>query len=115
MLPATLRSTLFPYTTLFRSPFEIETINAWIDEDQLPPSLIKAGLRESVLMGKLNFKYIDRILRNWKKKGIQSVEQARESSRMFRDHQVSDNKNTDQEEKGKRDPSLYYNWLESDD
>src|SRR5699024_12110591 len=65
------------------SPFEIEMINTWLDEDQMIPALIKAALRESVLMGKLNFKYIDRILRTWKKKGIHTVEQVRMSSRNF--------------------------------
>src|SRR5690625_875107 len=70
------------------TPFEIEMINTWLDVDEIAPELIKAGLRESVLMGKLNFTYIDRILRDWKKKGIRTVEQARESSRNFRDRQV---------------------------
>lgn len=92
------------------SPFEIDTINAWLDEDKFSPALIKAGLRESVLMGKLNFKYIDRILRDWKKKGIDSVEQARESSKAFRDNQVKK-----QHTKNKRDTSFYYNWLEGED
>lgn len=92
------------------SPFEIETINAWLDQDQIAPALIKAGLRESVLMGKLNFKYIDRILREWQKKGIRSVEQAREASKQFRDHQVSK-----QYQVKKRDTSFYYNWLEGED
>lgn len=92
------------------SPFEIETINAWLDEDEIVPSLIKAGLRESVLMGKLNFKYIDRILRDWKKKGIHSVEQAREASRAFHDKQSVKKDNTQ-----KRDTSFYYNWLEGED
>lgn len=94
------------------SPFEIETINAWLDEDKIIPALIKAGLRESVLMGKLNFKYIDRILRDWKQKGIHSVEEARESSRNFRNQQV---KKTYQTNKKKRDTSFYYNWLEDGD
>ncbi|WP_373896147.1 DnaD domain protein [Virgibacillus sp. CBA3643] len=92
------------------SPFEIETINAWLDEDKIAPSLIKAGLRESVLMGKLNFKYIDRILRDWKKKGIHSVEQARDASKNFHNKQV-----VKQENKTKRDTSFYYNWLEGED
>lgn len=92
------------------SPFEIETINAWLDEDEISPSLIKAGLRESVLMGKLNFKYIDRILRDWKKKGIHSVEQAREASKNFHDRQVIKKDTTK-----KRDTSFYYNWLEGED
>lgn len=92
------------------SPFEIETINAWLDEDEIAPSLIKAGLRESVLMGKLNFKYIDRILRDWKKKGIHSVEEARNASRDFHNKQTSKQENTK-----KRDTSFYYNWLEGED
>ncbi|GAB3066213.1 DnaD domain-containing protein [Virgibacillus ainsalahensis] len=92
------------------SPFEIETINAWLDEDKIAPSLIKAGLRESVLMGKLNFKYIDRILREWKKKGIHSVEQAREASKNFHHKQEKKQENTT-----KRDTSFYYNWLEGED
>lgn len=89
------------------SPFEIEMINAWLDDDQFVPSLIKAALRESVLMSKLNFKYIDRILREWKKKGVTTVEQARESSQQFR---KNTQKVTYQTEKNDR--SIYYNWLE---
>jgi DNA replication protein len=93
------------------SPFEIETINVWLDEDELAPSLIKAGLRESVLMGKLNFKYIDRILRDWKKKGIHTVEQAREATKSFHDRQT----NKQPAAAKKRDTSFYYNWLESEE
>src|SRR5699024_1980944 len=52
------------------SPFEIDTINIWLDEDKMKASLIVAALREAVLMSKLNFKYIDRILREWKRKGV---------------------------------------------
>ncbi|WP_235988902.1 DnaD domain-containing protein [Aquibacillus kalidii] len=90
------------------SPFEIETVNIWIDEDEQPPALIKAALREAVLMGKLNFRYIDRILREWKKKGIHSVEQARNHSKSFHTKQGS----TEKTNETKRDVSLYYNWLD---
>ncbi|MFD1360534.1 DnaD domain protein [Lentibacillus salinarum] len=92
------------------SPFEIEMINTWLDEDNMKPSLIKAALRESVLMGKLNFKYIDRILRDWKKKGIQSVEQARQASKTFHENQAPKQGST----AAKRDTSIYYNWLEEE-
>ncbi|WP_176330230.1 DnaD domain-containing protein [Oceanobacillus rekensis] len=92
------------------SPFEIEMINAWIDEDEIIPSLIKAGLRESVLMGKLNFKYIDRILREWKKKGIHTVDQARQATKNFHNK-----KNTKEAKTVKRDTSFYYNWLEGEE
>lgn len=91
------------------SPFEIETINAWLDEDNIIPALIKAGLREAVLMGKLNFRYIDRILREWKHKGIHTVEQARESSKSFRKQSVQK-----QEKKEKKDTSVYFNWLKGE-
>ncbi|WP_164668789.1 DnaD domain-containing protein [Virgibacillus doumboii] len=94
------------------SPFEIEMINTWLDEDELAPALIKAALRESVLMGKLNFKYIDRILREWKKKGIRSVEQAREASKSFHNNQAKQN---DTGTNKKRDTSFYYNWLDGED
>lgn len=92
------------------SPFEIETINVWLDEDIIAPSLIKAALRESVLMGKLNFKYIDRILREWKRKGVHTVEQAREQSKSFRKHQVTKQYNVE-----KRDTSVYFNWLKGEE
>ncbi|SFA74290.1 DNA replication protein [Lentibacillus halodurans] len=92
------------------SPFEIEMINTWLDEDGLATSLIKAALRESVLMSKLNFKYIDRILRDWKKKGIHSVEQARDASKAFHEHQAAKHDPAAQ----KRDTSIYYNWLEEE-
>lgn len=92
------------------SPFEIEMINAWLDADSIAPSLIKAGLREAVLMGKLNFKYIDRILRDWKKKGINTVEEAREASKSIRNKQY-----TRTNKSPKRDTSFYYNWLESEE
>jgi DNA replication protein len=93
------------------SPFEIETINGWLDEDKQAASLIKAALRESVLMGKLNFKYIDRILREWHKKGIHTVEQARDASKKFHGNQTTKQEGP----RTKRDTSFYYNWLEGED
>ncbi|MFC4557355.1 DnaD domain-containing protein [Virgibacillus kekensis] len=93
------------------SPFEIEMINTWLDEDEVLPALIKAALRESVLMGKLNFKYIDRIIREWKRKGIKTVEQARQASKSFHNNKAS----VTQEANKERDTSFYYNWLEGDD
>ncbi|MDQ0350828.1 DNA replication protein [Alkalibacillus filiformis] len=86
------------------SPIEIETVSYWLDEDQFKPPLIKAALREAVLMGKLNFRYIDRILNEWKKKGVRSVNDVKQSSQQKQNQQ--------QAPKEKRDTSVYYNWLE---
>ncbi|WP_173916329.1 DnaD domain-containing protein [Halobacillus sp. Marseille-Q1614] len=94
------------------SPFEIENINIWLDQEEQEPALIKAALREAVLMGKLNFKYIDRILREWKKKGIHSVEQARQHGKQFRQGQAKEH--PAKKTAPKRDVSLYYNWLEEE-
>lgn len=91
------------------SPFEIETINVWLDEDKMRPALIKAALREAVLMGKLNFKYIDRMLREWQKKGIRSVKQAKDASRAFRGSNPEK-----QYQREERDTSVYFNWLKGD-
>lgn len=94
------------------SPFEIEMINTWLDVDQIAPSLIKAGLRESVLMSKLNFKYIDRILRSWKKKGIKTVEEARQESRSFKKQTAQ---HTTYKQSEPKDDTLYFNWLTGED
>ena len=93
------------------SPIEIEMINHWLDDDQLLPALIKAALREAVLMGKLNFRYIDRILNEWSKKGVKTVDDARRVSQAFR--QASNN-NSSARKKEKRDTSIYYNWLDEE-
>src|SRR5699024_3560993 len=74
------------------SPFEIETITVWLDEDLIQPSLIKAGLRESVLMGKLNFRYIDRILREWQKKEIKSLKKKKKEIKRFKKNNQQKNK-----------------------
>jgi len=91
------------------SPFEIETISVWLDDDGLKPELIVSALREAVLMGKLNFTYIDRILREWKRKGITSVEQAKEATDNFRK-----TKTVKKYKPEKRDRSIYFNWLDGD-
>ncbi|ENH97311.1 DNA replication protein DnaD [Gracilibacillus halophilus YIM-C55.5] len=90
------------------SPFEIELVNSWIDEERIELSLIHAALREAVLMSKLNFKYIDRILLEWKRKGIKTVDQAKQASKTYHQHQTT--RQTQQNHP--YDKSLYYNWLE---
>ncbi len=90
------------------SPFEIEMINLWIDEEEIPKELIYAALREAVLMAKINMKYIDRILRDWKQKGIKSVHDARLQGKNF--HSQTNNNESKEEDINAKE--LYYNWLE---
>ena len=57
------------------SPFEIEDLEKSLKEDGTSADLIKEALREAVLNGKQNWKYIQAILRNWRHEGIKSVAQ----------------------------------------
>ncbi|WP_445492241.1 DnaD domain protein [Niallia sp. 03133] len=91
------------------SPFEIETLGMWLDDDQHEAVIIKAALRESVISGKLNFRYIDRILFEWKKNGIKTIQQAKSYGKKFRQNQPT-NKANELPSTNKSVP--FYNWLE---
>jgi len=90
------------------SPIEYETITMWLDQDNHSPELIKAALKEAVLSGKLNFRYIDRILFEWKKNGIKTVEEAHQYGEKFRRHQQKPYEN---KEKKPNVNYPFYNWL----
>ncbi len=92
------------------SPYECETLALWMDDDHHDPSIIKAALRESVMSGKLNFRYIDRILFEWKKNGIKTVEQAKQQGRKFRQKQTQSR--TASAESQSSVSVSFYNWLE---
>ncbi|MBM4762091.1 DnaD domain-containing protein [Bacillus sp. B15-48] len=94
------------------SPFECETLAMWMDDDQHDPLIIKAALREAVISGKLNFRYIDRILFEWKKNGIKTIEQAKSYGRKFRQNQGQTSKAVQQEKRVQSRPVPFYNWLE---
>ncbi|RXJ03989.1 DnaD domain protein [Anaerobacillus alkaliphilus] len=90
------------------SPMECELITMWIDQDQYNPGIIKAALMEGVVSGKRNLRYIDRILIEWNKNGVRTIQEAKEYGQKFRNHQY---KTTPQQttEPKKKFPS--YNWL----
>lgn len=92
------------------SPFECETLAMWVDQDHHDPLIIKTALRESVMSGKLNFRYIDRILFEWKKNGIKTIDQARAHSQKFRQHQQPKNQKPSQSQNSSAVP--FFNWLE---
>ncbi|NOU95348.1 DnaD domain protein [Paenibacillus sp. LMG 31456] len=66
------------------TPMELESITGWLDKDQYQEQLILAGLKEAVFAGKVHFRYIDRILMEWSRNRITTVEQAKEHSQKFR-------------------------------
>ncbi|EGV10629.1 replication initiation and membrane attachment protein, DnaB/DnaD family [Streptococcus constellatus subsp. pharyngis SK1060 = CCUG 46377] len=57
------------------TPFEIEDLTKTIQDDKTSPELVTAALREAVFNGKANWKYIQAILRNWRREGITTVSQ----------------------------------------
>ena len=91
------------------SPFECESLSMWIDDDHHDPVIIKSALREAVISGKLNFRYIDRILFDWKRNGIKTIEQAKSHGRNVRQHQKQKSK----VETVQKQALPFYNWLEN--
>lgn len=92
------------------TPFECETLISWEEQEEHTHDLIKSALKEAVISGKLNFRYIDRILFEWKKNGIRTPEQAMQQGRKFRQYQTNKiHQPTNQSTK----EVTFYNWLES--
>nr|WP_245566378.1 DnaD domain-containing protein [Tuberibacillus calidus] len=94
------------------SPIECETLAMWIDDDHHSPEMIKAALREAVLSGKLNFRYIDRILFDWKKNGVKTLEQAKAHGEKIRGRYAS-RKKVEDDGQSKTIQFPLYNWLEN--
>ncbi|MFI6126400.1 DnaD domain-containing protein [Staphylococcus pasteuri] len=65
------------------SPYEIETLNQWIDVDKHDISIIQAALDEANSQNKLSFKYMDRILLNWKKNNVKTIDDSKEIRKQF--------------------------------
>lgn len=83
------------------APMEYEIINSWINSGY-DEKLVIAALKEAVFNGVFKLNYIDKILYEWGKKGIKSVDDIDKNKEI---------KNKRKEEK----KELYdYNWLEDE-
>lgn len=65
------------------SPIEYELINGWL-ECNYKEEIILAALKEAVFNGVNNFRYIDRILFEWNKKGIDTIDKISKYKKEFR-------------------------------
>lgn len=63
------------------SPIEYETIAGWLNAN-ISEELIKEALKEAVLNGVGNLKYIDKILYDWTKKGYKKVSDVRKKKKV---------------------------------
>ncbi|WP_339062812.1 DnaD domain protein [Tepidibacillus marianensis] len=96
------------------SPMEIELINAWIDQDHYTNEIILYALKEAVFSNKLNFRYIDKILFEWQRKNLKTVNQLKEHISKFREKQSLPKTNVANEKKETHPQFEFYNWLEEE-
>ncbi|MDW7675435.1 MAG: DnaD domain protein [Bacillota bacterium] len=78
------------------TPMEGEQIKEWVEKDNFEYSLIKGALKRSVMRGVLNFKYIDSILREWKRKSFRTINEVITFEEKFKakENQTKDNQKT---------------------
>ncbi|MDQ0255255.1 DNA replication protein [Evansella vedderi] len=98
------------------TPMELEMISMWLDDDGHAPMIIEAALREAVVSSKLSFRYIDRILFDWKKNGVRTIEQAKAHGEKIRQHQYQPAPSTATEKKPIQQKARHprYNWLQGE-
>lgn len=83
------------------APMEYEIINSWIDSGY-SEELIIAALKEAVYNGVFKLNYIDKILYEWDKKGIKSIQDIEKEKTKF------------QSKKEEKKELYDYNWLEDE-
>jgi DNA replication protein len=65
------------------TPMESEQIREWIEKDKHNYEMIKGALKRSVLRGVLNFKYIDSILLEWRRKNFKTMDEVLTNEKEF--------------------------------
>lgn len=91
------------------SPTEYEYINNWLEKG-LSENLVIGALKEAVLSGVKNFRYIDRVLFDWQKKGYRSMNDVEAAKKKITNvpEEISSNNDTNSE-------YFDYDWLNDDD
>lgn len=91
------------------SPIEYEYINNWL-EKSIPEDLIIGALKDAVLSGVKNFRYIDRVLFDWQAKGYRSMNDVEASKRKIKNISKEIPVSNDDKEE-----YFDYDWLNDDD
>ena len=91
------------------SPIDIETIHLWMTEDKFDAELIKLAIQEMNAYQIKSIRYIDKILLEWKKKNITTVEEAKRQLIAFR--QRKQTVGTASTQAPAVDPNFYYDWM----
>ena len=61
------------------SPMEIEVINTW----DYPLEILKEAVKEAVLSATFSIKYVDRIIFNWKKANVKTLNDVKQYIKKF--------------------------------
>lgn len=74
------------------SPFEIEDINKWIDEEKMPVEVVNEALKSTILYNAPSLRYLNRVLNNWKRQGIDTVEKVEFARLQFENKKLNQGK-----------------------
>lgn len=89
------------------SPRDVELVQYWLGDDGFDVSLIELALAEMQMHDIRSLKYVDKILLNWKRKNIYTVDEAKRSLIDFRRLKSSSTEKTD----ASPPPQGYYDWI----
>ena len=92
------------------SQTELALINGWLMSGT-KEDLIISALKEAIFNGVTSFRYIDKIIYEWEKKGLKSAEEVNDYLKNRRTERKKDNKIIDKREQ----EVLDYDWLNDDD
>lgn len=82
------------------SPIEYEIIKAWLDND-MSEELIKEAIKEATFNGVSNLRYIDKILYEWRNKGLTTKDKIEQNKVQFN--------------KKEKKELFDYNWLDDEE
>ena len=82
------------------SPMEYQIINGWLN-DQMSEEMVIAALKEATYNGVSNLRYIDKILYEWRSKGLTTKEKIEQNRMQFN--------------KKEKKELFDYNWLDDEE
>lgn len=89
------------------SPMELELINGWLISGT-PEEIILGALKEAVYNGVNNFRYIDKIIYEWERKGFKTMDDVNNYMRNRREEKSKDKAITKKEQE-----IVDFDWLNS--
>lgn len=89
------------------SSMELEIINGWLSSGS-SEEIVLGALKEAVYNGVTNFRYIDKIIYEWGKKGFKTMDDVNKHMKSRREEKFKD-----KEVSKKEETILDYDWLDS--